>query len=603
VAHAAREAPGPCAGWAVVAVAQGVLVPAELWLTKHLVDGLAARVSASTGAVEPAAAANGERAFLWLALLVAALLVQRGLEGLVPLLVAMLRGSAGPALREDAMAKATRLDLASFEHQGYYDQVARVLDTVEGRVPAVVGQLLHGMVRNAPAAVAYGVVLWAVSPLLLGTVLVGWAPALYVFYRGGKSHFGLVAEQTRERRLADYYGAILTGRPFAKETRLYQLAGYALERWTALFWRTRNAQRAHALRIGLRQRGSILFSSAAGVVGLFWVVTSGLTHASPGEYALLFQSLHGIVQALFSIANTAKVFGTQAEYAADYRAFLALPEEPAAAAARSNGRASDPGDAGGAPFPRPLARAIRFELVSFTYPGAAGPAVDGVTLELRAGEKVALVGENGAGKSTLAKLLLGLYQPDAGVISADGLDSRQIDPRSWRAAVSAVFQQFVRYHLTLGENVSLGQPERRWDREAVVAAARRAGAAALVDALPRGYETQLGPDMGGVDLSGGEWQRIAVARSFFREAQVLVLDEPTAALDPLAELAVFERFVELAQGKTAVLVSHRLGMARLADRVLVLSRGRLVEDGTHAELMRAGGEYAALFGAQARWYA
>jgi ATP-binding cassette subfamily B protein len=253
-------------------------------------------------------------------------------------------------------------------------------------------------------------------------------------------------------------------------------------------------------------------------------------------------------------------------------------------------------------FPQPLREGIRCEDVWFTYPGSDRPALAGISCEIAAGQKVALVGENGAGKTTLAKLLLGLYRPDTGRITFDGCDVQQIDPWSLRRAMSAVSQQFVRYQLTLGENVGLGRPDRVEDRASLEEAGERAGIGDLVRALPAGYETLLGPDVGGVDLSGGQWQRVAIARAFFRDAAVLVLDEPTAALDPLAELAVFERFAELAQGRTALLISHRLGMARLADRVLVLAHGRVVEQGTHEELLRAEGAYATLFRAQARWY-
>ncbi|MGH2354247.1 MAG: ABC transporter ATP-binding protein [Chloroflexota bacterium] len=439
-----------------------------------------------------------------------------------------------------------------------------------------------------------------------------------------------MSRQTRERRLGDYYASVLGERPFAKEVRLYGLAGHLLDRWLDLFWQTRNEQRRLALRLGIRQRASVLAASAVSLAGLLWVVATGLIQATPGAYALLFQSLNGLGQSMLLFANVLKVFAVQSGYAGEVRAFLRQPVErtdltPGPFPAREGERQGESVPLGGSPpekaahdrrtvgrrspFPRGeggqgvrSGPGIRFEDVWFIYPGSDRPAVAGVSFEIRAGEKVALVGENGAGKTTLVKLLLGLYHPDTGRITFDGVDAREIDPHLLRQAMSAVFQQFVRYQLTFRENVALGQPERAADVARVQAATTNARAHDIVERLPQGYDTLLGPDVGGVDLSGGQWQRVALARAFCRDAEVLVLDEPTAALDPLAEVAVFERFAELARERTAILISHRLGMARLADRVLVLDQGRLVEAGAHDTLVRAGGVYATMFNAQARWY-
>ncbi len=362
------------------------------------------------------------------------------------------------------------------------------------------------------------------------------------------------------------------------------------------------------------------------MLGVVWVATAGVARASAGTYAILFQSLLGILTTIFGLGEAIKVLGEGSGYASEFRTFTNLPAEEVAAGPLSVGRrgenaeaaprngqtgratrdAAEEGEPVSAPlrpFPRPLRSGIRFEDVWFTYPGSDRPALAGLSFDIAAGESVALVGENGAGKTTLVKLLLGLYAPDRGRILYDGVDARVIDPRSLRGAASAAFQGFVRYGLTFAENVGLGQPERMGDRRRLEAAVARARAHDVLRALPDGYDTLLGADVGGVDLSGGQWQRVALARGFFRDAELLVLDEPTAALDPHAELAVFERFAELARGRTAVLVSHRLGMARLADRVIVLSGGRVAEAGTHQELLDSGGEYAAMFRAQARWYA
>jgi ATP-binding cassette subfamily B protein len=225
-----------------------------------------------------------------------------------------------------------------------------------------------------------------------------------------------------------------------------------------------------------------------------------------------------------------------------------------------------------------------------------------VSLRIAPGEKLAIVGENGAGKSTLVRLLFGLYQPDAGTVRLDGEPLTPERALEARRRIAAVFQDYAAFQLTMRENVGCGDLARMRDDAALAAALERAGIADLVAALPKGLDAYLGRQFGETELSGGQWQRVALARAFFRQAEVLVLDEPTAALDPLAELALFERFADLVEGRTAVMISHRLGMARLADRILVVRGGEVVEQGDHDDLVARGGEYAALFAAQAQWY-
>jgi ATP-binding cassette, subfamily B, bacterial len=251
------------------------------------------------------------------------------------------------------------------------------------------------------------------------------------------------------------------------------------------------------------------------------------------------------------------------------------------------------------PTPRPLVRGITFEAVSFTYPGRDVPALDGVTLRIAAGECVALVGHNGAGKTTLIKLLLRLYDPTEGRILLEGTDLRRFDPSELRSRMSVIFQDFVRYELTAGENIGLGDLEALRDESRLLEAAARAGAASLVARLPEGLQTILGRQFGGRELSEGEWQKLALARALARNADLLVLDEPTAALDVETEYDLYCGFREITSGRTTVLISHRLSTVRMADRIVFLSGGRVQEEGTHDELLAAEGSYARLFRLQA----
>jgi len=271
------------------------------------------------------------------------------------------------------------------------------------------------------------------------------------------------------------------------------------------------------------------------------------------------------------------------------------PPERALAASPAGGGA---GMAAGLP-----AQAVRFEGVRFRYAGRADDVLAGLDLEIPAGRSLAIVGDNGAGKTTLVKLLVRLYDPDEGHITVDGRDLHNIEPLAWRQRVAAVFQDFVRYELSAADNVGFGAPRRQHERDALRRAAARAGALDLIESLPKGWETILSPRYeGGVDLSGGQWQRIALARALFAVeagARVLILDEPTAALDVRAEADLFDRFLSITQGLTTILVSHRFSTVRRADRIVVLDGGRVVEQGTHDELLVAGGRYAHMFLLQA----
>ena len=339
---------------------------------------------------------------------------------------------------------------------------------------------------------------------------------------------------------------------------------------------------------------------------------------TPGRFVALFQGVDDMLGSGGRLGHNSRELQAESAEVGYVREFLDLPGEDGPA----TGAPGAAGPPGAAPFPRPLRRGIVVEDLHFAYPASASgqeaPAVlRGVDLDLAPGERVALVGENGSGKSTLAKILLGLYPPTAGRVLADGRDYGEIDPDSLTGAVSAAFQDFCNFELTLGQSIGIAAltssaeeptsdlwPSWLQPDPAVVAdAARRSGAEELAERLPDGYETPVGHILdGGQGLSGGEWQRVAIARAFTRHPELLVLDEPAASLDAVAEAELYRQFAELLEGRTALLISHRLGSARMADRILVLRQGRIVEEGRHDELLAARGVYAGMWEEQASWY-
>ncbi len=396
-----------------------------------------------------------------------------------------------------------------------------------------------------------------------------------------------------------YWAAQLSSRETAPELRLFGLAPVLLARWRRAFERFLSAATAARRRVA---RATLATSALQEAVG--WVVILALLlfalqgTVSIGSLVALLYGLSRFRSLTDSLSWGAYRLVEQVSRLAHLREFLALEPEPQLRHARANGVPS-------------LREGVRFHNVRFTYPGADRPTLADVTLALRPQERVALVGENGAGKTTLVRLLLGLYRPDAGHITVDGTDLTNLDPAQWRRRATAIFQDFMRYPTSVAENIGYADVALL-DTDAVpatsvhpriVAAAEQSGAATFVAYLPAGYATPLGKEFeAGVELSAGQWQRLAIARAYLRDAQIVVLDEPTAALDPRAEVAVYRQFREAAAGRCAVFISHRLGSARLADRIIVLREGRVIEEGGHEALLARGGEYARMCRLQASWY-
>jgi len=481
---------------------------------------------------------------------------------------------------------STRIDLLAFEAPDFYDQLTRARAQGQFRSFQIVNGFL-GLVGSASASVGLILALAAMQPILLPFVAVAYIPLWVVASRNTKDLYQWTRGMTPNDRERNYLQQILTRRDPAKEVRSFGTAQFLRDRYDRLYDERIRDLRSLARR---RMRRSLVGSLAATAVtaasvGMltFLYIDDRMDLATLGATVFGLYQLSGQLRGVhFSVASLYE----SVVFVRDYTSFLQLRPE----------------DSDNEPAPREF-ETLRAEQVSFTYPDSNRPALDGVSLEIKRGEVVALVGENGSGKTTLAKIVAGLYRPDQGHVLWDDVDVGEVDRDELRASIAVIFQDFERYLLPARENVGMGRHERIDSLDDVVAAATRADANDFLEGLPEGYETMLGREFsGGYDLSIGQWQRVALARAFFRDAPFVILDEPTAALDARAESRLFERLGELLEGRSVLLISHRFSSVRSADRIYVLEHGRVVEEGTHDELMEAGGRYAELFTLQARAY-
>ena len=517
------------------------------------------------------------------------------------------------------LAKSSRLPLLFFEASGTYDLLERARDPGR-KIDRLLFSVLH-FSQAAITAVSVAAMFAPVSPWISLALLAVLAPQVRLEVGQSRKFMAFTYGATPEERRAGYVDRILTGRAEQKEMRLFGLHAPLTERWRGMrgVLRRRILDQRQRLVVGGLPLTGLRVAVGVGVAGALAYLL-GDRVLTPGRFVALFQGVDDMLEAGSSLGFSSWDLQVQSGEVGYVREFLDLPEQGGAGTAMAGVART-----GDSPFPRPLRQGIRVDDVHFTYPAAGSvgaepgtaPAVlRGVGFHLAPGERVALVGENGSGKSTLARILLGLYPPTAGRVLADGLDYAGIDPDSLAGAVSAAFQDFYRFELTLGQSIGIaalaaepGEAADLWpswlhpDPAVVADAARRSGAEDLARRLPGGYDTPVGHTLdGGRGLSGGEWQRLAIARAFTRDPELLILDEPAAALDPVAEAELYRQFAELLEGRTALLISHRLGSARMADRILVLQDGRIVEEGRHDELVEARGVYAAMWEEQASWY-
>ncbi|NMG21746.1 ABC transporter ATP-binding protein [Brasilonema bromeliae] len=572
--------------FASLTVLAGLLPAAIAYIGKLIVDAV---VSISQQISYKSDFVNNYRPLIYVGLeaIAVALLAasQRGLT----VCQSLLRMLLGQRVNVLILEKALTLDLTQFEDSEFYDKLTNARREASIRPLSLVNRTF-GLVQSALSLVTYGVLLvkfsfWAVLMLILAAM-----PAFFAETKFAGEAFRLFSWRAPETRQQHYLETLLAREDFAKEVKLYQLGDMLLERYHSLFNRLYGEDRDLTLRRGWWGYLLSLLSTVAFYIAYAWIVVETVVgRISLGDMTM-YLTVFRQGQSTFSSALTS-IGGMYEDnlYLSNLYEFLE-EEVPKPKGKATKGLKPKDG--------------IRFENVSFTYPGSLQPALKNISLHLKPGEKLAIVGENGSGKTTLIKLLTQLYTPDSGRILLDGLDLQEWDVDVLRRRIGVIFQNFVRYQFTVGENIGVGDVDYVEDKNRWMSAAEKGMALPFIEHLPEKFQTQLGKWFrDGQELSGGQWQKIALARAFMRtHADILVLDEPTSAMDPQAEFDIFNHFRALTKNQMVFLISHRFSTVRMADKIVVIEAGEVVEQGTHEELLQAQNRYATLFSLQAAGY-
>lgn len=527
-------------------------------------------------------------------------LILVGLEGLVVIAVAasqrgisasqsLLRGLLGQRVNVMILEKALTLELAQFEDSEFYDKLTQARREASSRPLSLVTRTF-GLVQNAISLTSYSILLFAFSPWAVVILIAAGLPSFFAEAKFSGDAFRLFRWRSPETRMQMYLETVIAREDGVKEVKLFQLGPRLLQRYRDIFKKLFVEDRKLTIRRDTWGFMLGLVSTAALYGAYGWIVVTAvagaITLGAMTMYLVLFRQGQSAVSAILS-----SISGMYEDnlYLSNLYEYL---EQPVPVRL---------GKAERGPHPE---RGLEFEDVSFTYAGAKEKALDGISLQIKPGQSLALVGENGSGKTTLIKLLTRLYDPTEGRILLDGLDLQEWDIEALRRRVAVIFQDFGRYQFTVGENIGAGDVRYIDDAERWKVAAKTGLAAPFIEAMPDGYETQLGRWFkGGRELSGGQWQKIALSRAFMRsEADILVLDEPTAAMDAAAEAEVFEHFRKASGKKMTILISHRFSTVRAAKHIVVIHQGRIIERGTHESLLAEDGQYAHLFKLQARGY-
>ncbi|HET7892689.1 MAG TPA: ABC transporter ATP-binding protein [Candidatus Sulfotelmatobacter sp.] len=562
-------------------VISALLPPALFWVSKLIIDTIVQIVKTGQHA--------GPRLW-WLVAAEFGLAVATGILGrIIDYLDALLAGKYTRHVSVRVMEHAAGLDLLAYEDPAFYDRLERARVQATDRLYMI--QAIGRLIQQVITTITLSVSIMVFSPWLLLLLIVGVIPAFL-----GETHFAFLGyaknfRQTPIRRQLDYLRILGGSKEAAKELKLFGLKDFLTRRFEGLS--TQVYEEDVALARKKVVMGSVL--SAIGTAGYYtayifavWKTVTGVF--SLGSLVFLANAIRDASSNLQQTFSTLSTIADQALFLTDLIAFFEM--QPTI---RSKPNAL--------PAPRPIRQGFEFRNVSFRYPGSSRLVLDGLNFHLRPRERVALIGENGEGKTTIVKLLTRLYDPAEGQVLLDGVDLREYDLEDLYHEIGVIFQDFMRYEMTARENIAVGRIEQIENMELLQESAHKSMADGVVAKLPAGYAQMLGRRFdGGVDLSGGEWQKVALARAYLRDAQVLILDEPTSALDARSEYEVFQRFAELTTGKMALFISHRFSTVRMADRIVVLEKGRIAEEGDHDALTQLGGRYAEMFELQAASY-